>query len=339
MRQILPPENALAPLIQQARDYAREAVPDNTRHAYRADWKGFTTWCEEAQLTALPATTDTVVLYLTALAATHRVSSLRRKLASISSAHQLSGHESPTRHASIRLCLRGIARRQAEVGQKERRADPLLLEDILGMIRCADDSLQGKRDTSLLLLGFAGGFRRSELVALQLSDLTWSKEGIIIHLRRSKTDQTGNGQEKAIPHGSSPSRCPVPAMRVWLEAADISEGPVFRRVRKGGLVMKAALSAQSVSLIIRKYAARAGIPGSRLSGHSLRSGFVTAALLGGASYPQIQKQTGHRSLVTVTRYERGRTQKLPGHQNIETTMLYTHVQEDHVLDVARKASL
>lgn len=303
-----PSSSALQSLDEAARSYAREAVPENTRRAYRADWEGFTAWCRDHDRHSMPASSETVILFLTALAPSHRISTLKRKAAAISTAHQLAGHSSPVKNAGVRLCLRGIARNQAAAGHIEHCADPLLLEDVLSMVRCTDETPGGLRDAALLLIGFAGGFRRSELVALCYEDLTWTKDGLIIRIRLSKTDQTGKGMEKAIPFGQIDHRCPVRRLERWIEAAGINSGPLFRRIRKGGEIETEALTAQSVNLIIRKWAKQAGIDAPRLSGHSLRAGFVTTALLAGASYPQVQKQTGHRSIATVTRYDRGRTQ-------------------------------
>ncbi|MBE0645584.1 MAG: site-specific integrase [Bacteroidetes bacterium] len=307
MTQIQPSATDVATLFEAARDFAREAIPENTRRAYRADWEHFVTWCAAADRNALPATTETVVLYVSSLAASHRIATIRRKVAAISTAHQLAGQETPTRHASLRICLRGITRLQAAEGKSRRYAQPLLTDDILAMIRHTGDSLLGQRDAALILVGFAGAFRRSELVDLSVEDITWSKEGALLRLRRSKTDQTGEAPEKAIFRGSNTARCPVRKLRGYLEYAGIESGPVFRRIRKGGLLTAERLTAQSVSLVLRQYAEKAGIEVERVSGHSLRAGFVTQALISGASYPEIQRQTGHRAISTVTGYDRGRS--------------------------------
>lgn len=308
MTQIQHPPADLQILIKKARDYIGAAVPENTRRAYVTDWKHYGEWCDLHGLQAMPATPEAVVLYLTDLAATHRVSTLRRKISSISVAHGLAGHPSPTRTTPVRLCLRGIAREQAAGGERTKYARPLLLEDILGMVRTTDDTPKGKRDAALLLIGFAGGFRRSELADLHASDITWQKEGILIRLRQSKTDQEGAQPEKAIPYGSTAERCPVRTLRAWMDAAEIDEGPIFQRIRKGGTVLGNPITPQAVSLVIVERAKAAGIEVENLSGHSLRSGFVTTALINGASFPEIQKQTGHRSLAVVSRYNRDRVQ-------------------------------
>lgn len=308
MTQIQHSPTDLATLFDAARDFVHEAVPENTRRAYRADWEQFVSWCASTGRTALPASTETVVLYVSALAATHRITTIRRKVAAISTAHQLAGQESPTRHASLRLCLRGIARKQAAENGSREPVAPLLLEDLVAMIRTAPDTLAGNRDRALLLLGFAGGFRRSELVSLDVEDLHWTKEGVLVRLRRSKTDKTGEAAEKVIPYAQVKVRCPVLHLQDWLEAADIRFGAIFRRMRKGDKLQETRLTAQSVALIIKQYAAAIGLDASKMAGHSLRSGFVTVALINGASYPEIQRQTGHRSLATVTRYNRDRVQ-------------------------------
>jgi integrase len=207
----------------------------------------------------------------------------------------------------LRTCLRGIARQQASEGKSRKYAQPLLTDDVLAMVRRTDDSFLGQRDAALILVGFAGAFRRSELVGLNVEDITWTKEGALLRLRRSKTDQTGESPEKAIFRGSNAARCPVSQLHRWLESAGIESGPVFRRIRKGDHVTDERLTAQSVSLVLRRYAEKAGIEVDRVSGHSLRAGFVTQALISGASYPEIQRQTGHRAISTVTGYDRGRS--------------------------------
>lgn len=308
MRQIQPSPTDLATLFDAARDFAHEAVPENTRRAYRADWEHFVTWSAAAGRSAMPARTETIVLYVSALASSHRITSIRRKVAAISTAHQLAGQETPTRHASLRLCLRGIARTHADERKSREPASPLLLEDLVALLRATPDTLAGKRDRALLLLGFAGGFRRSELVAIDLEDLRWSKDGLLVKIRRSKTDQTGEAAEKAVPFGLVATRCPLLHLQEWINAAGLSTGPLFRRIRKGDCVREDRLTAQSVSLLIKHHAKAAGIDAQSLSGHSLRSGFVTQALINGATYPEIQRQTGHRSVASVTRYNRDRVQ-------------------------------
>lgn len=301
------PSLPLRDLFLKAETLLRDATPANTRKAYDRDWKIFIDWCTGTGRAPLPASPETVVLFLSAYADTYRITTLRRIIAAISIAHQWAQHQTPTHHAIVRLCLRGIARQQSEAGASPRLARPLLTDDILALLRVTQDTLAGARDRALILIGFAGAFRRSELVALDVGDIEWTKEGVLLHVRRSKTDQEGIGQEKAIFKGSTPARCPVHALREWLQNAGIESGPVFRRIRKGDHLADARLTAQSVSLILRRYAAVAGIKPERLSGHSLRSGFVTQALLAGADYPSVQRQTGHSSITTVTRYDRGRT--------------------------------
>jgi len=307
MKQIQRSPDALQSLFVKAKGYAREAIPENTRRAYAADWHGFLLWCTEYGRSPLPAHEQTIVLYLTDLAETHKISSLRRKTAAISVAHQLASFASPTRSADVRLALRGIARSQAADGHSRRQATPLLVEDVIAMARACNDDLRGKRDAALILVGFAGGFRRSELVSLRFEDLQRTPEGILLRLRRSKTDQTGEGAEKAIFFGRTPSRCPVLRLESWTVAAGIEHGPLFPRIRKGGRVTDTALTPQSVTNILRERAEQAGIEPQRISGHSLRAGFVTQALISGADYPSIARQTGHRGMQTIMQYDRGRS--------------------------------
>ncbi|MFZ1730422.1 MAG: site-specific integrase [Bacteroidota bacterium] len=301
------PSVPLEELFLKAADILRKAIPENTRRAYASDWRLFTEWCASVHLEALPAAPDTVVLFLSMYADSYRITTLRRTVAAISIAHQLAKHDTPTRHALVRQCLRSIARTQAEAGQSRGHAKPLLTDDVLALVRCTPKSITGLRDAALILIGFAGAFRRSELVGLNMEDIEWTKEGILLHLRRGKTDQEGTGSAKAIFYGSASARCPVRALKRWIKAAVIESGPLFRRIRKGDHPTDLRLTAQSVSLILRRYAAAAGIDEDRLSGHSLRSGFVTQALLMGADYPAIQRQTGHRSISTVMTYDHGRS--------------------------------
>ncbi len=293
------------PLTSRARAYAREAHAANTRRAYAADWTHFTTWCTDQALDALPAAPETLALYLTAHADTHALATLRRRSIAVGQAHLLAGLASPTRDPAVRLILRGIARSKTEAGQNAHRAAPLLLDTLIRILAQIDAStLLGARDNALLLLGFVGAFRRSELVALDVSDISFTTEGAIAHVRASKTDQEGRGFEKALPRAHRDFLCPVQAIHAWLSRADITSGPLFRPVGKGGRLGTTRLSDRAVSLIIKRRAEAAGFDAERFAGHSLRAGFVTEALIQGASYAHVQRQTGHRSLATVGIYDR-----------------------------------
>jgi site-specific recombinase XerD len=300
---VLQKTGPLASLTQQAEDFAKAAKAANTLRAYQSDWQDFQNWCEEHQLPALPATPETVALYLTDRAGTLKTSSLARRLTTISRAHQAAGHLSPAamHHAVVSEVWKGIKRKKgtAEEGKK-----PFLTAALKQVIRELPDNLQGARDRALLLAGFAGGFRRSELAALQVGDLEESSEGMVIRLGRSKTDQEGQGRPVALPYGSDPLTCPVRAVRAWIALASLSSGALFRAVDQFGLVSEAGLHKDSVGWIVKRAAGRAGLDAADYAGHSLRAGLATQAAMNGASELAIMKQTGHRSLATVRRYIR-----------------------------------
>ena len=297
------PAGALASLTTQARTFAEAAKARHTVRAYQADWNDFRSWCEERHLACLPAEPTTVALYLTDRAATHKTSSLARRLTTISRAHQAAGLASPAsmQHAIVSEVWKGIQRKKgtAEAGKK-----PLLTADLQQILRQLPDDLQGKRDRALLLVGFAGGFRRSELAALTVDQLEQTAEGIVIRLTRSKTDQEGQGRPVALPHGSKAGTCPVKALRTWLEAAAITTGAVFRGIDQFGVVSESALHSDSIGWIVKRAAGRGGLEAMEYAGHSLRAGLATQAAMNGASELAIMKQTGHRSLSTVRKYIR-----------------------------------
>lgn len=200
----------------------------------------------------------------------------------------------------MRATLRGIRRVH---GRPAVQAAPLLREDLLVMVDALPDSLMGLRDRALLVIGFAGGFRRSELVGLLVEDVTFVAEGLLITLRRSKTDQEGRGRLIAVPWGRTRA-CPVKALQEWLAQSAITSGPIFRHMRKGGVLGGRALTDQSVTLVLRKCASRVGLPCERLSGHSLRAGLITSAAKAGVSSWKIRQQTGHRNEAVLQRYIR-----------------------------------
>lgn len=291
----------LAPLRGQARDFMAQAKAPNTIRAYRNDWRQFTAWCEQHGCPSLPATAETVAIYLTDQADRCRTSTLQRRIASISQAHQAAGHETPTTAAAVRLVWQGI-RRTKGVAQEGKAA--AVTADLRRMVATLPDSLLGVRDRALLLVGFAGAFRRSELVGLDRADVAITLEGATITLRRSKTDQEGEGRKVGIPYGSRPDTCPVRALGGWLEAASITDGPLFRSVNRHGQLQPGRLSDRTVALVVKRAAAAAGLEPNRYSGHSLRAGLATSAAAAGASERSIMAQTGHRSAAMVRRYIR-----------------------------------
>jgi len=296
-------KGSLASLGRQAQDYAASAKAVNTLRAYQADWRDFSEWCETHQLTALPALPQTVALYLTDRAATLKTSSLARRLTTVNRAHQAAGRLSPAtmENAIVSEVWKGIKRKKGTAQQGKK---PLLTADLRRMLAALPRDLQGVRDRALLLAGFAGGFRRSELAALRAEDLEATQDGVIVRLNRSKTDPEGQGRPVALPYGSDPETCPVRAMRAWVEQASIASGPIFRAVDRFGLVSGQALHADSVGYLVKRAVARAGLESAAYAGHSLRAGLATQAAMNGASELAIMKQTGHRSLATVRKYIR-----------------------------------
>ena len=260
--------------------YARQAKAESTRRAYACDWADFAGWCRANGRMALPAEPETVALYVTALADARKVATLQRRIAAISQAHQFAGHASPTREVVLRTVMAGIRRAKgtAQTGKR-----PILTEDLRLLIAQLPETAAGRRDRALLLLGFAGGFRRSELVSLNLADLTFTREGLVVKLRRSKTDPEGQGREVGIPYGSNPETCPIRVLQSWLEQAGIGSGPVFRSLNRHGQVQPGRLSPIAVARVVKKLAMRAGLDPAKFAEHSLRAGHANSAAISGAS--------------------------------------------------------
>jgi site-specific recombinase XerD len=284
----------------RAAAFAQHARAANTVRAYRADWDDFEGWCVARGLQALPAAEATLALYLTERAASRRVSTLQRRISAIAQAHRMAGHDSPLK-GSAAVVWRGIRR---TMGTAQRGKAPARTTEVRRMVATCGDSLLDARDRALVLLGFAGALRRSELVGLDVADLAFTTEGLVLTLRRSKTDQEGASEQLGIPYGSTPATCPVRALQAWLQAAGITEGAVFRAVSRWGRVQGQRLSAQTVARVVKRRAAAAGLPADRYAGHSLRAGLATAAAEAGVSERVIMAQTRHRSLPMVRRYIR-----------------------------------
>lgn len=300
----IPPDNpqlGLVELQEKAKSYALNSKAANTIRAYRADWRKFTTWCDERQLIPLPAAAETVAMFAAELAGAEKASTLQRRMSAIAEAHRAAGFESPTRVGIVQNVLAGV--RRAHGSTQEGKA-ALLTQDILAMVAACDEDLAGLRDKALVLLGFAGAFRRGELVALHVEDLAFTSSGLVVTVRRSKTDQEGQGAKKGIPFGASERSCPVHAVRKWLEAARLSSGPVFRGVSRWGQVQATPLSDRAVALIVKKLATAAGLNPKLYAGHSLRAGLATQAAMNGVEERVIQNQTGHKSVAVLRRYIR-----------------------------------
>ncbi|MFH0980439.1 MAG: site-specific integrase [Planctomycetota bacterium] len=289
-------------LEDSARSYAEASKSARTLREYRSDWTRFLAWCGTEGLSPLPAEPRTVALFLCARADRGRkVSTIQRNLAAICEAHRLAGFSSPRSDPAVRAVLQGIRRR---LGVAPVQKAPLLVNDLRRAVESLPDSLIGKRDRLLLLLGFAGAFRRSELVSLDVDDIKVTENGVEVRLRRSKTDQEGKGMLKGIPYGSNLVTCPVRAYRAWVEAAAIENGPVFRRLDRHGNLLPGRLSGRGVARVVKRAVSAAGLDPDCFSGHSLRAGLATSAARAGKTDRVIMRQTGHRSRATLDRYVR-----------------------------------
>jgi site-specific recombinase XerD len=281
--------------------FAGQEKSAGTRRSYRSDWQIFAAWCSARGLEALPATPETVARFLSAEAtAGVKASTLGRRAAAIGYAHKLAGHrEPPTKTEAVKAVMRGIRR---TIGTAPVQKAPATANLIGEMLKHCPDTLAGKRDRALLALGFAGAFRRSELVALEVADLAEVPDGLRVTIRRSKTDQEGAGQEIAIPRGYRLR--PVEAVSMWLAAAEINSGPLFRPVLKGNRLQSVPLTDRSVAKIVKRYAELAGLDPAQFAGHSLRAGFITSAAESGAAVLRIADQSRHKSLDVLRTYVR-----------------------------------
>ena len=282
-------------IAASVQSFVQAGVAPATRRAYRADLDHFEAWGG-----TIPATDDMVAAYVADHANALKVSTLTRRLAAISIAHGARGLPNPAANPLVRATMRGIRRAH---GASQRQAKPLLREDLFVVLAAMGDRPKDLRDRALLLSGFAGGLRRSELSAINCMDTERVREGIVLTIRRSKTDQDGVGRRIGIPFGRT-IHCPARALENWLRAARIEEGPVFRPVDRHGRVMVGRLSGEAVSLIVRERMAAAGFDPTGYSGHSLRAGFATSAARAGVSTFKIRQQTGHASDAMLSRYVR-----------------------------------
>ncbi len=296
-----PAPRALAATAAQAKAYADASKAANTRRAYRADWADFAAWCDHQGQAALPAAPATLALYLTDRAEDCKAATLGRRLVTIARAHKAAGYDTPTTAPAVRAVWAGIRRVKGTAQQGKAAA---VTDDVRAMVAGLPDTLRGHRDRALLLLGFAGAFRRSELVALDVGDVADTRAGLVVTLRRSKTDQEGAGRTVGIPYGAYLESCPVRAYRAWREASGIVQGPLFRAVDWQGMLSAGPLSDKGVARIVKRRAKAAGLDPAKYSGHSLRAGLATAAAAAGKSERAIMAQTGHKSIPMVRRYIR-----------------------------------
>ncbi len=270
-------------------------MSENTRRAYLSDLAHFSAWGG-----TIPSTPEEVAGYLAAHAKTLKPATLDRRLVAISKAHKARGCENPTRNELVRATRRGIKR---VVGIKQRQAAPLLKEDLHRVVDAMGERPKDIRDRALLLVGFGGAFRRSELVGLDKDDVEITANGLLINIRHSKTDQYQAGRKVHIPFGDG-AHCPAAALERWLAIAAIDGGPIFRRVDRHGNILSARLASEAVSLIVKERVSAAGLDPKAYSGHSLRAGYATYAALAGVPTWKIRQQTGHASDAMLSRYIR-----------------------------------
>jgi len=287
---------------ERVQDYAGRSKSEATIRAYAAGWRDFLSFCSSRGLQALPASDETVAAYLAELADRGaKAATIARRLVVISQAHKAADLPSPTGSSLVRRVHAGIRR---TLGTAQQGKAPAVVGDLKLMLEQLPNTRVGLRDRALLLLGFAGAFRRSELVGLDVADLEFARAGLIVTLRKSKTDQEGRSRRLGIPFGSSEATCPVRSLQAWLETARITEGSVFRSLDRFQRVQPQRLSDKAVALIVKRRAKAVGLDPARYAGHSLRAGLATSAAAAGASERVIMSQTGHRSADMVRRYIR-----------------------------------
>ena len=282
----------------------KSSKANNTIRAYKSDFNDFGLFCAQNGFKSLPSEPKIVSLYLTHLSSKNvKMSTLKRRLVSIGVIHKLKGHYLDTKHPSIIENIMGIKRRKGSI-QKGKK--PLLINSLKLLINVIDESsneeIKKLRDRSIILIGFSGGFRRNEIVSLDYDDLDFVTEGVKINLKRSKTDQFGEGSVKGLPYFDNSQYCPVITLKKWIEASNIDSGPLFRRFTKGSKLTESRLTDQTVALLIKKYLKLEGLDSKNYSGHSLRSGFATSAAESGAEERSIMAMTGHKSTEMVRRY-------------------------------------
>jgi len=293
-------------LHEETLNNLKNSKSNNTIRAYKSDFKDFGAFCAKNGLKSFPTEPKIVSLYMTYLALKNaKMSTLRRRLVSIGVIHRLKGHYLDAKHPLIIENLMGIKRKK---GNFQRGKKPILINQLRAIVNVIDNEkikeIKKIRDKTIILIGFGGGFRRVELISIDHEDLEFVSEGVKIIVRRSKTDQFGEGMIKALPYFSNQTYCPVLHLKRWLELSNIKSGPIFRRFSKGLKLSDNRLTDQSVALLLKKYLSRAGIENKDYSGHSLRSGFATVSAESGADERSIMAMTGHKTTQMVRRYIR-----------------------------------
>lgn len=295
---------ALAEKIEGARKYLAKALSENTLRAYRADLRCFKRWCDAHQVEPLPADSPTVIAYISDMADNgYSASTIQRRLTTIRKVHRAAKLDDPTDAEHVTATWKGI-RNSDHVKVAQEGKAPIMTPHIVKMLATLDDKAKGLRDRALILLGFAGGFRRSELVALDVDDLSFTHEGVIVRLRKSKTNQEGRLEEKTLHRASDATLCPVRAVKTWMRHASIQSGAIFRGVDRHGNISENRLSGRGVARAVKGAAANAGFDAEQVGAHSLRAGFVTQMKANGATDEQVTHVTG-QSASTMRRYDRG----------------------------------
>ena len=286
-----------ADLIEKAREYARASRATSTLKSYQSIWSAFTDWCGARGLDPCPASPEVIVAYITDRAEELKPQTIKKHLAAISQAHKLAGYSSPVQTEPVRLVMAGL-RRVKGVGATPKKA--LRVGHIKKMIIAMPDTLVGIRDKAIILLGFVAGMRRSEVVGLDVGDVVFEPEGAVVTIRRSKRDQEGKGRQVAVPRGHHDATCPVRAIRAWLDAGGLDDGPLFVRLDPGA--PRDRLNGRAVAHVVQRAAKRAGLDPTMFSGHSLRRGFCTEAARAGAAERDIARTTGHSSMQVLRGY-------------------------------------
>lgn len=278
-------------LASDAREYVQASKASNTTRAYKAAWREFAQFCETRSVVSLPALPETIIAYATWLARRVKPSTIQVKLAAISFAHRTAKQSDPTGSEDVRIVMSGIRRK---LGMAPQKKAPATREDLVKMMGALPDDLGGIRNKALVLIGFSGAFRRSELVGLDVADVHFGDSVMTITLKRSKTDQEGRGMIKVIPYVEG-ELDPASALRAWLNASSITSGPIFRKVDKWGQVREGRMDGGTVARIVKSCAESAGLEPRQFAGHSLRIGFITTAAQSGAAEWEIQEVSGHKS--------------------------------------------
>ena len=292
-------------LHEETLENLKSSKANNTLRAYKSDFRDFGVFCAKHGFNSMPTEPKVVSLYLTHLSSSSKISTLRRRLVSIGVVHKLKGHYLDTKHPVIIENLMGIKRKKGSIQTGKK---PILINHLKQIINVIDEQkiekIKKLRNRTLILIGFGGGFRRTELISIDYEDLDFVEEGVKITLRRSKTDQFGEGLIKGLPYFTNEKYCPVTSLKNWINLSKIKNGPIFRRFAKSSILTKHRLTDQSVALLIKDYLRLAGIENQNFSGHSLRSGFATVAAESGADERSIMSMTGHKSSQMVRRYIR-----------------------------------